>query len=158
MEASRKSDEAILRNLRNNEKKGERVRFVVMSEKDYERVHGLIEKATGEAPMRVENYPGQLNHPVEVEVVDPPSGHPYHDFLQTDKVPGAKEATERSTFSHPRLLTPQEEVRERRDRGEAELPRWSERARNLLKKRDDEVLTGQREETFLREDFEGDEI
>lgn len=158
MEASRKSDEAILRNLRKNERKGEPVRFVVMSEKDYERIHSLIEKATGAVPMRVENYPGQLNHPIEVEVVDPLSGHLYHDFLQTDKVLGAKEATERSTFMHPRLLTPQEEAKERRNRGETELPRWSERARNLLKQRNDEVLTGLRRETFLREDFEEDEI
>ena len=46
MEAHRKSDEAILRNLEKNMKNNMAVRFVVMSEKDFERISSLIERAT----------------------------------------------------------------------------------------------------------------
>ncbi len=141
MEATRKSDEAILRNLRKNEKMGEPVRFVVMSEKDYERVRDLVQKETGKAPVRVENYPGQLDHPVEIEVVNPTSGHPYHDFLQSEKVPGEEQATKRSLTMHPKLLTQQEQEKEKRDREEAEMPGKWELAWQLHERGDDTMLT-----------------
>ncbi|MDG6991062.1 MAG: hypothetical protein JRM99_06535 [Nitrososphaerota archaeon] len=141
MEATRKSDEAILRNLRKNEKKGEPVRFVVMSERDHDRVRDLVQKETGTLPVRVENYPGQLNHLVEIEVVDPPSGHPYYDFLQSDKVPGEEQATQRSLSMHPKLLTRQEQEKEKRDREEAEMPGKWELAWQLHERGDDTMLT-----------------
>ena len=158
MEAHRKSDEAILRNLEKNTKNNMCVRFVVMSEKDFERIGNLIERATRTIPQRVANYPGQTRYAVEIEVIDSPTGHPYMDFLQSEKVPGYDKASERSASMYPKLLTPQEEAKERRGRGRTEPPRWSERARKLLERREDEALDGQGREDLLNEDFERDEI
>ena len=157
MEAERKSDEAILRNLRKNEKKGDPVRFVVMSEKDCERVCGLVEKETGAAPARVENYPGQLNCPIEIEVVDPPSGHPYQEFLRSDKVPGEEEATRRSATMHPRILSQQEAEKEKRDREEAEMPQKWERAWQLAERGDDTMLSRLRRAAYQSKVAEEDE-
>ncbi len=157
MEADRKSDEAILGNLRKNEKKGDPVRFIVMSEKDYERVYELVQKETRTVPVRVENYLGQLNYPIEIEVVDTPSGHPYHDFLQSGKVPGEEEATRRSLRMHPKLLTQQEEEKEKRDREEAEMPGKWEAAWQLAERGDDTMLTRLRRAAYQKKVAEEDE-
>ena len=137
MEAHRKSDQAILRNLEKNRRNEVPVRFVVMSEKDCERISSLLERAAGTIPQRVENYPGQARYKVEIEVIDTPSGHPYMDFLQSEKVPGYDKASERRASMHPKIMTPQEEAKERRNRGEVVFPLWSERARKLLERTED---------------------
>jgi hypothetical protein len=158
MEAHRKSDEAILRNLEKNRRNKMSVRFVVMSEKDCDRISSLIERATRTITQRVENYPGQMRYAVEIEVMDSPSGHPYMDFLQSEKIPGYDKASERSASMYPKILTAQEEAKERKDRGRAETPQWSEGARKLLNQREDEELDGQGREDLLNEDFERDEV
>lgn len=150
MDVSKKSDEAILRNLRKNEKRGEPVRFVVMSEKDYERVRDLVQKETGTIPVRVENCPGQLDHPVEIEVVDPPSGHPYYDFLQANKVPGEEKASQRTLAMYPKLLTRQEQEKEKRDQEEAEMPGKWELAWQLHERGDDTMLTRLRKAEYQK--------
>lgn len=158
MEAHRKSDEAILRNLEKNERNNLSVRFVVMSEKDCERICSLIERATRTIPQRVKNCPGQMRYAVEIEVIDSPSGHPYKDFVRSENVPGYDKASERSASMYPKVLTPQEEAKGRRDRGEAETPQWSGRVRKLVNQREDEELDRQESKDILNEDFEREEI
>ncbi len=146
VEAYRKSDEALLRNLEKHRKNNEHVRFVVMSEKSFERIYNLIEQKTREIPQRVENYIGYLNNPIQIEVIDPPSGHPFLDFLKADKVLGYDPAMKRSSSQYPRIMTPREEAKEKRDREEARMPQKWQRAWELAEQGDDNMLTGLRRE------------
>ena len=97
-----------------------------------------------------------MRYAVEIEVIDTPSGQPYYDFLQSEKVPGYDKASERSVSMYPKIMTPQEEAKERRDRGETETPQCSERARKLLRQKEDEALDGQGGDPLLNEDFARD--
>lgn len=157
VEAYRKSDEAILRNLDKNLKEEVSVRFVVMSEKSYERINKLIEEKRGKYPYRVENYLGYLNNPIQIEVIDPQTGHPYMDFLKVDKVPGYDQAMKRLSSSYPKIATPREEAKERRDRAEAEMPQKWQRAWELADQGNNRMLTGLRREAFHRKVDEEDE-
>jgi CRISPR/Cas system-associated protein endoribonuclease Cas2 len=156
-EAYRKSDEAILRNLEKHRENDVNVRFVVMSEKSFERIYNLIEEKTGEIAMRVENYLGYLNNPIQIEVIDPPSGSPYYEFLKADKVPGYDRAAKRSSTQYPRIMTSRDEAKEKRDREEAEMPQKLQRAWELAERGDDTMLTGLRREAYQRKVAEEDE-
>jgi hypothetical protein len=146
IEAHRKSDEAILRNLR---KQTGPVRFVVLDERDCERVSKVIMEATGSSPKRVENYPGMFDR-LEIEVVT--SQQPLREFLRENKGPGADEAQTRLLYEdsrYPKKMS-------RREREEAEsTERWDE-ARKLAEEGDDFQLSMVRRAEYMKKVAEED--
>jgi hypothetical protein len=150
MEAYRKSDQAIMRNLEKHLKNQTPVRFVVLSEKSFERVSGLIEQKTRIIPQRVENYLGQMNNPVQIEVIDSPTGHPYMDFLRSEKVLGRDKAAELAMAGYPRIMTPWEQEKEKRDIEEAHLPEKWQRAWELAEQGDGRLLDDVRRGEYRR--------
>jgi hypothetical protein len=155
VEAQKKSDEAILRNLWKRDKTMP-VRFVVMSERSCERVAALIKERTRIAPHRVENFPGEFNNLVEIELVI--SEHPFADFRQAATVEGAEEAKTRSLWpSHyPRIMTDREREKEKRDMEEAERAKRWQSAWERYDEGDDWELSMLRRTEYLKKVAEED--
>ena len=132
------------------------VRFVVMSEKSFERISSLVEQKTGIIASRVENYLGYLNNPIQIEVIDSPTGQPYMDFLRSEKIPELEEVRKRSGYWYQRIMTAQELEKEKRDREEARMPEKWQRAWEQAEQGNDNMLTGLRRTEYQRKVAEED--
>ena len=146
MDAHQKSDEAILRNLR---KQTGPVRFVVLDEKDCERVSRVIMGATGSGPKRVENYPASFDG-VEIEVVA--GEEPLREFLRVNKGPGAEDALTRVGSAGARYP----KVMSKREREKAESAKRWEEARKLAEEGDDFQLSMVRRAEYMKKVAEED--
>jgi len=156
LEAYKKSDEAIMRNLEKHLDNHECVRFVVMSEKSFERISSLVKQKTGIIASRVENYLGYLNNPIQIEVIDSPTGQPYMDFLRSEKIPELEEVRKRSGYWYQRIMTARELEKEKRDREEARMPEKWQRAWEQAEQGNDNMLTGLRRTEYQRKVAEED--
>ena len=146
MDAHQKSDEAILRNLR---KQTGPVRFVVVDEKDCERVSRVIMEATGSSPKRVQNYPALFDG-VEIEVVS--SEEPLREFLRANEGPGAEVALFRMQQADSRYP----KIMQRKEREKVESTKRWEEARKLAEEGDDFQLSMVRRAEYMKKVAEED--